>query len=249
MSDVVTPALKMYAESLDDLEEVRIRMENRLRSMTQFGESENGYAFGLGLDPEDPSVKKYAELVTALAEMEKSAIKFVQKEMRTSALGPFVKNAKGVGEKQAARLLAAVGDPYWHPRDDRPRTVSELWAYCGLDVRSGAAPARTKGKQSNWNSEARKRAWLIAKSVEKQTTGKYREIYDDTKAHYAGGTHTVPCARCTPAGAKPAEVGTEMKPAHIQSRALRKVAKEILKDMWIASRDYHAEQNPLPMSA
>ncbi len=36
-----------------------------------------------------------------------------------------------MGEKQAARLLAAIRDPYWNDLHDRPRTVSELWAYAG----------------------------------------------------------------------------------------------------------------------
>ncbi len=52
--------------------------------------------------------------------------------MRAHPLGPFVARSKGVGEKQAARLLAAIGDPYINVNTQKPRTVSQLWAYCGL---------------------------------------------------------------------------------------------------------------------
>jgi len=231
--------LKMATESLDDIERVRIAMENRYRSMTQSGISEDGHAWGLGIDPSEKAPQEYLKLVLQIQDLEQKMIKAVQKEMKNSPLGPFVKQAQGVGEKQAARLLAAVGDPYWHSRDERPRTVGELWAYCGLDVRNGSAPRRQKGSQSNWNEEARKRAWLIAKSIEKQTKGKYREIYDSTKEHYAEATHAVECVRCTGVGKPPAPVGSPLKPAHIQSRALRKVAKEVLKDMYLASKEVH----------
>lgn len=94
---------------------------------------------------------------------------------------------------------------------------------------------RAKGAQSNWNSEARKRVWLIAKSVEKQTKGEYRELYDATKEHYQGAVHAYDCAQCK------AKVGDPLKPGHIQSRALRRVSKEVLKDMWLASKQVHED--------
>lgn len=229
--------LKVHAEALNDLERLRISMENRYRSLTTSGISEDGHHWGLGLDPESPTVKAYADMVEQITKTEQAAIKIVQKTVKTSPLGEFVKQAKGVGEKQAARLLAAIGDPYWHVVEDRPRTVGELWAYCGYDVRDGKAPKRAKGQQGNWNSDARMRAHLVAKSVEKQTSGKYREVYDETKKKYAGSVHQSDCPQCH------AKAGDPLKPGHIQSRALRKVAKEILKDMWKASRDYHEKKN------
>lgn len=231
-------ALALLAETLSDFEEVRIRMGNRLRSLTTITVDEDGIIHGFGMPEDNPVVKVYLEQTEKIAAIEEASIKVVQKTIRNSSMGEYVKNAQGVGEKTAARLLGCIGDPYWHPVEKRPRTVSELWAYCGMSVRDGRAPRRTKGQQSNWNAEARKRVRVIAKSVEKQTKGKYRELYDATKAHYAGAIHTYDCAQCGPAG-KPAQPGTPLKPSHIQARALRRVGKEVLKDMWLASKENH----------
>ena len=63
-------------------------------------------------------------------------------------LYPRAEVQKGIGDKQGARLLGAIGDPYIRPelirkdRDgeiisvepSRPRKVSELWALAGLHV-------------------------------------------------------------------------------------------------------------------
>lgn len=245
--EFVSPTLKMYVESLNDLEEIRIRTDNRLRSLTQHGTSEGGHEFGLGLDPESPEVKKYADLAEAFQTLEDTMIKSVTKEIKNSPVGAYVASQKGIGEKTVARLLGEIGDPYWHTVEDRPRTVSELWAYCGYHVIDGHAPRREKGKQSNWSTEAKKRAWLIAKSVEKQKPGsKYRDLYDSVKEKYGEEpVHTTECARCTPAGAKPAVVGSPMKKSHVQGIALRRVAKEVLKDLWITSRDWHVANQQL----
>jgi hypothetical protein len=60
--------------------------------------------------------------------------KALEKQLKQSPLYPWIKGQRGVGDKTAARLLHAVRDPYWNDLHDRPRTVSELWAFCGLHV-------------------------------------------------------------------------------------------------------------------
>jgi hypothetical protein len=73
-------------------------------------------------------------MVATLEQLTKDATKHLEKVMRRHPLHPWVKAQKGLGDKQVARLLAAIGDPYWNTLYDRPRTVSELWAYCGYHV-------------------------------------------------------------------------------------------------------------------
>lgn len=131
-------ALFMAATTLDDLERIRIATENRYRTMTLPAADENGEPLtGWGLDDRHPDVAQLFATVEALRGLEHQATLQLQRTMRKHPLGPWVKQAKGVGEKQAARLLAAIGDPYWNTLHDRPRTVSELWAYCGLHVLPG----------------------------------------------------------------------------------------------------------------
>jgi hypothetical protein len=131
--------LSLLAETLDDLERTRIAAENRARSLAQVYD----------LEGEPPHVQAVA-LAEAIKALEHGAELQLKRALRQHPLGAWVRRSIGVGEKQGARLLAAIGDPYWNTLHDRPRTVSELWAYCGYhtlpaDQTSRDAPARAVG--------------------------------------------------------------------------------------------------------
>ena len=249
---------------------------------------------------------RLAALVGMLADAEHKATLNLQRVMRKHPLGPWAAARKGVGEKQGARLLAAIGDPYIRPeitREDgtvepsRPRMVSELWAYAGYhvikvpvigqeghdahsqipdggssppaDQRSrvthattvggdlsgsgpghlalgtpgghvGVAPKRQRGAHANWSATAKMRAFLVAESCIKQSGTSYRTVYDATRAKYADALHAVECIRCGPKG-KPAPVGSALSDGHKHARALRAVAKEVLRDLWREARRIHEE--------
>lgn len=213
--------LFVYADLLDDLENVRIANENRLRSLQQVKGIEGA--------------AELEALVEDLSTFEKEMTKLLKKEMRQDPLGPWVKDTLGLGEKQIARLLAATGDPVYATDSETgevwERTVSQLWAYCGY--RPGQQ--RKKGVKSNWSSEAKMRAFLCAESCMKVMSSPYRKVYDDAREHYRDAKHEHECPRCGPAG-NPAKPGSDLSDGHKHARALRKVAKEILKDLWKESR-------------
>lgn len=131
------PGLAMMADSLDDLERVRNASRNRLRTMTRSEVDKDGNLRGFCLSESDPEVARLSALCTALDGLVHDQTLALQRRMRKHPLGPWVKGQRGIGDKTAARLLAAVGDPYWNTLHDRPRTVSELWAYCGLHTLPG----------------------------------------------------------------------------------------------------------------
>lgn len=138
------PAFLALAASLvDDLERVRIANANRLAQLTRTGVDADGELRGLGLDARHPYVRRFAGVVTAVEVAEHEAVLGLQALMRKHPLGPWVKGQIGMGEKQTARLLATIGDPYIRPElvradgtlePSRPRRVYELWAFCGLHV-------------------------------------------------------------------------------------------------------------------
>lgn len=268
------PLLALAADVLDDLERVRIANENRLRQLTRTEEDSDGIERGFGLPDDHPDVKRLASLVEGLAAAEHQAELNLGRLMRAHPLGPWVKQARGVGEKQAARLLASIGDPYWNTLHDRPRTVSELWAYSGYHVLrtgqsshdthtglagpgqaggdpghtksdaqialAGVAATRTRGQRANWSATAKMRAHLVAVSIVK-AGGPYREVYDATRAKYDGAQHATECKRCSPSG-KPAPVGSELSAGHQHTRALRAVAKEVLRDLWREAKRIHESE-------
>jgi hypothetical protein len=137
VATLLDPALALAADVLDDIERVRIANENRIRQMTRVGEDEDGEERGFGLDPDHPDVMRIAVMVHALKGLEHDATLELQRKMRKHPLGAWMKTQRGIGEKQGARLLAAIGDPYINSAKDQPRTVSALWAYCGLHVLPG----------------------------------------------------------------------------------------------------------------
>ena len=234
------------AETVTDIERVRIAAENRHRSWVQAG---------LG---DEPVAKQAKAIVDDLAKVEHQATLAVQRAMRRHPLGPFVRGTVGLGEKQAARLVAATGDPYWNTLHDRHRTVSELWAYCGFHVLhpdhrviepqgrhvgvepsqgshpgqganeahgtgAGVAARRRKGQKANWSNEAKMRARLCAESCIKHAHSPYRATYDAGRAKYADRGLT---------------------PLHEHNRALRLVAKAILRDLWLEAKAWHEATPP-----
>lgn len=55
-----------------------------------------------------------------------------------------------------------------------------------------------------------------------------------------GAVHRVPCHRCGPAG-RPALIGSPLSDGHKDARALRLVAKAVLRDLWMAARTLHGD--------
>lgn len=256
--NLASSTVYLLATQLDGIEELRKATDNRFRQATRSVEDSDGKFRGLGLSPDDREVATVRVTSVALAAMEHQSVLSLQRAMRTHPLGPWQKATVGVGEKQLARLLAAIGDPYWNTLHDRPRTVSELWAYAGLHtVPSSSTPGhpgidahtspargaarRKKGMKSNWSTDAKTRAYLIAESCVKQARSPYRKVYDLRREATAARAHDRPCPQCNGAG-KTELILTPWRAGHQHADALRVVSKEVLKDLWVAAREWHAQQ-------
>lgn len=188
--------LLFCAEYLDDVERVRIATENRLRAMDEAG----------------VEASIYEDQVIAFVKLEREATLALQRVVRRHLLGPWIKATKGIGEKQGARLLAAIGDVSYNHAEDRVRRgPAELWAYCGFVP----GQKRQKGVKSNWNATAKMRAFLIAESCIKQMDSPYRAVYDRARKSWAD---------------------RDVKDGHKHNHALRLVAKAVLKDLFLQAR-------------
>lgn len=222
--------------SLDDLEGQRIATENRLRALTRDVEDKDGEVRGLGLPEDHPDVAVFQTYLASLVSNEVMITKMLERNMKRHPLGPWIMAQKGVGLKQAGRLLAAIGDPYWNTLHDRPRTVAELWAYCGL------VPGlkRRKGVVDNWSSEAKMRVWLISQSTLKQKADEspWRALWDARREATRDRVHSEACVRCGPAG-KPAQPGSPWSLAHAKGDADRYVGKRLLRELWRESKRLH----------
>jgi hypothetical protein len=217
-------ALSLAADILDDLENVRKANGNRLGALERDG-----------WPTDHPDVIVLAHLMDALGETEKEAVKHLERVMKKHPLGPWMAGRKGVGLKQGARLLAAIGDPYWRSIEPiGPRTVSALWAYCGMHVLDGAAARRRKGERANWSTNAKTRTWLIIGSCIKTL-----------RAPCTGELHADECA-CSPyrvaydARKRYTIVNRpDWTDGHRHNDAQRVAGKALLRDLWLAARDLH----------
>lgn len=126
------PAIYLLAAQLDAIEGLRKATDNRLRQATRSTADSDGEIRGLGMPADHPAIASTVAVSDGLAGLEHRVVLDLQRAVRKHPLGAWQKQQIGIGEKQLARLLAAIGDPYWNSLHDRPRTVSELWAYSGL---------------------------------------------------------------------------------------------------------------------
>ena len=235
------PMLFTLAQTLQDYETLRIAEEHRLRifSMPSDVPDEDGVCRGFGYAEDSDEVQVVKGLIDPLKELEHRTVLSLQKRMRVNPIWPYFKDVKGVGEKTLARLMACIGDPYLRPLDDgsyEPRTVSQLWAYCGMHTMPNkdgeiVAAKRMKGVQANWNTEAKTRLFLLSQNLLRQGIRKdkdgnqyavteYGQLYLDRRAHTAV-THP------------------EWNPGHGLNDALRIMGKELLKQLWRAAREIH----------
>lgn len=232
------PTLRVLAENVDDLENLRKASESRIRQLTRAEVDSDGEIRGHGLTEDHPNVVKLRASLDLITQAEKMSVSNLERAMKDHPLGPWIKAQNGLGLKTTARLLSAIGDPYWNELHNRPRTVSELWAYCGLAVHGGYAQKRTKGQASNWSDTAKMRVWNMVQPIIKNRNSPYRHLYDQVKEGYRGAVYDERMAGRMFKG-KPIEVGQPLSDGHVHARAQRVVMKAILKDLWIESKRIH----------
>ena len=248
------PTLALAADMLDDLERVKIASQNRLRSLTDDTPDADGVLRGSAMPLTHPEVARLAALVQMVEAAEHQAVLNLQRAMRSHPLGPWVKAQRGIGEKQAARLLAKIGDPCVNATAGTYRTVSQLWAYCGLHVVAGGDPGhetpdthsrtagvaarRQKGQKANWSTDAKTRAWLIVQSCMKQ-------LDTSCKTDTGIAEHVEGCG-CSPYRVvidqrrqRTATTHPEWTPGHSLNDAMRVASKRLLRDLWREARRCH----------
>lgn len=225
-STTLDALILFYADLLEDYERLRIATTNRLHALTSD-------EWGKGVSRSIPEVAFLEHHLEQIAALEHGTDLALRRAMRAHPLGDWVRRTVGVGEKQAARLLAAIGDP------GARANPSKLWAYCGLHViaapgstkdpkspndaasGSGVAPRRRRGVPANWSTKAKTRCYLIAVSCIKHRHSPYRALYDEGRAKYADAR---------------GHQGEPLSLGHQHARAIRLVMKRILLDLWKEAR-------------
>lgn len=256
---LLDPALSLAAEVLDDLEKVRMANANRLRILTTLEADEDGVVRGFGLDESHPDVARLAAMVESLVKLEHDATLNLQRAMRKHLLGPWVKAQVGIGEKQAARLLAAIGDPYWNTAADRPRTVSALWAYCGLHVLPASQERNdTQSVLAGGDQTGDSHPDLRIRDTHGTTVGVAARRRKGQRANWSTTAKTrayLIALSCIKQARSPYRATYDQRRAHTavthpewtdghsHNDAIRVTSKAILRDLWIEARRIHEERS------
>ena len=120
------------------------------------------------------------------------------------------------------------------------RTVSQMWAFAGLDVRNGKTPRREKGKKLTFNSSLRSTLLgRIFPSFLKQKADRsgYRKLYDKMKRqeerkYKDKGWEIVPAAKLPSRGGKRYEPEGIISVGHLHNRVRRRVMKIFVAHLW-----------------
>lgn len=229
-----------HADALEDIERVRVAEENRYRTLVRTDD------YGKHFPEDHPLAVLVRDRIAAYQNLETQVTKQLEAAVKDSPLRPFVEEHKGVGYKTLGRFIKEVGDPAWNGKEDRPRLLRELYAYCGLHVVDGAAPHRKRGVKANWSAQAKTRLWLLAKS-QVMSRGSFRGVYDDARLKYEDRLHDRPCQICAGAG-RPAEaaVGVAWKKGHQQAAAYRLVMKALLRDLHEHTTQHVGDSHLIP---
>lgn len=206
--------LRVWAEMYEDAQKSRIACTNR--------------AERAGVDPDI-----YRAQLDGLAAAEhqiKLAMVRCYRTVTPPSIIEWQKASAGIGEHLLARLLGVIGHPvhatphHWEGEGANrtliadplfDRNIAKLWAYCG---HGDPARKRAKGMTAEQafslgNPRAKMLVWNLSVACMKQRTSPYRLVYDAARLQYDE---------------------REWTDGHRHAAALRKVGKELLRDLWTA---------------
>jgi len=218
-------AVRVLVETYYDIQDLRIRTQNRIRAAHDRGVLEEAW------------VQKLHDRVDVKMRMQEDAVKrMIQAEIKHEPLWvKWLQGVKGIGPCVAGGLLSWAGDC------SQFTNVSKLWAYSGLHVVDGAAPKRKKGEKANWNPRLRTLAWKAAKSFVMVGNG-YRELYEQEKVRLRR-LHPEPESWDPPRymkkeddNGKKVEI-MHFSDGHVDAMARRKVAKVFFAHYWQMARE------------
>jgi len=201
--------LKKLVSMYYDIQDIRIRTENRIRQLN--------VDYGI-----DPYFLRKMELI--ISDRIKEAIK------DEPIYKHFLSKIKGIGPILSGAVIAYF-DPH---KADHP---SSFWRYAGLHVVDGRAPRRTRGAKIDWNPKVKTLCWKIGMSFIKFKTPFYSDLYYDyreaenVKLNFPLSNPT----QCKLYNECPAKRNPPCK-MHIHLRALRKTVKRFLVDLWLMWR-------------
>jgi hypothetical protein len=161
---------------------------------------------------------------------------------------------KGIGPTLAAQVIGGF-ESALDPGEilgTHFKTVSQMWAYAGLNVENGKAPRRVKGKKLTYNSQLRSVLLGRVFPVLMQKGSQYKRIYEEEKVRLyrrfeREGFKIVPASKLpTREDGTPYEPPGVISVGHIHNMARRKTMKVFVAHFWEEVRKAEGLPTRLP---
>lgn len=237
--------LLILSASLDDMEGARIATGNRLFAFEEKGMKGT------------PEAERLRRTVKTLLALEEEATKDLERAMKNHPYAPWVASAKGIGLKQAARLLAALGNVAARPNlgklrqyaghgDPKRSHVRKENVRIEMDVEGGehvylpfspTAKMRTRMVAKSCIVQRCKPCAARARAEKLRIQSETGKALNDIKLPW-----TAPASDCTCAQSHPYRhvydrermkwADRDTSDGHKDNHALRVVGKKILKGLW-----------------
>jgi hypothetical protein len=232
------PRLRILAETLYDVQKLRIATSNRLVM----------YEEKLDIIPPILAAKLHA-IVSDLEREEASLLAMVEEELEAIPVWQWLKTIKGIGAAMAGGVIARIDDISKSPH------VSSLWRLAGLHVENGEAPRRRRGEKAPWDWKLRSHMWKVRNQLLRARNEFYTDWYNRYKSHEVKkceekGIRIVPSS-----GLPKDKDGNRYEPegvisrGHVDNRAKRKVAKLFLANLWHVWRNMEGLPTTPPYAA
>lgn len=250
-----TPAflsLRIWTKMLEDAQNLRIAMENRVRRAPS-------------IDSEE--LKPLLDQARATEDYAKRGLRAAFRTEVPEAIREWQSEERGIGEHLLAKLLGYIGHPriayphHWEGEGedreliaDEPfeRTVSDLWSYCGY---GDPDRKRRKGMSAEaamalGNPEAKKTVHLLAEGCVKAGVRK-NELVDDSDGYDLENRYPIANYGKVYLSRRHETLNSDRDwtDGHMHNDALRIVKKEILRDLWIVAGETTDGANPIVVAS
>jgi len=225
-------ALRVLVSTYEDIQQERIRAENRLRTIS------------------NTATPEVFEHLTRLKLVEEGIARDIKKLLKEEPVyEEFLRHVKGVGAILSAKLLSLPLDA--------TRNVSAWWSFfglvphyfaiicekehkylapkvkpcpeCGAQPRDATfykeAPRKKKGYRAFWNPKARTLAFLLMRSFNMQKDGYYKEVINEYMLR---------------------QENQNLTQAHKRARALRYAVKLFISHFYQATCEIHSQPYQMP---
>jgi hypothetical protein len=178
---------------------------------------------------EDPLTKESHEIFLKAEKQLQALIESTVQEL--PVWQEWLSYVKGIGKLLAGEIIGGFASAFKDGEGiEHFRTVSQMWAFAGLDVRDGKAPRRIRGQKLTFNSELRSILLGRIAPAFLKAKGGYWRFYNQekrklTERFLKEGKRVLPASKLPTLKGKKYEPDNVISEGHLHAMTRRKMIK------------------------